>query len=46
MGTNCTPLASDLCLLNYKRDSRLFISDSNQADVIEAFSPTPDIYMT
>ena len=41
-----TPLALDLFFLNFKRDSKLFISDSKQADVIDAFSLIPDIYMT
>ena len=41
MGTNCTPLVSDLFLFCYKRDFMLSFSDSNQADVVEAFNSTP-----
>ena len=41
MGTNCTPLVSDLFLFCYERDFMLSFSDSNQADVVEAFNSTP-----
>ena len=40
MGTNCTPLVADLFLFCYERDFMLFLSDSNQADVIDAFNST------
>ena len=40
MGTNCTPLVAILFLFCYKRDFMLFISDNNQAVVIEAFHST------
>ena len=40
MGTNCAPLVADLFLFCYKRDFMTFLSDYNQADIIEAFNPT------
>ena len=40
MGTNCVPLAADLFLFCYETDFMLFLSDNNQADVIEAFNST------
>ena len=38
MGTNCAPLVADLFLFCYERDLMLFLSDNNQADVVEAFN--------
>ena len=38
MGTNCAPLVADLFC--YERDFMLFLSDNNQADIIEAFNST------
>ena len=40
MGTNCAPLFADLFLFCYERDYMLSLSDINQTDIIEAFSPT------
>ena len=40
MGTNCAPLVADLFLFCYERDFMLFLSDNNQADIIEAFNST------
>ena len=38
MGTNCTPLVTDLFLFCYERDFMLSLSDNNQTDIIEAFN--------
>ena len=40
MATNFTPLVADLFLFCYERDFKLFHSDNNQADVVEAFNYT------
>ena len=40
MGTNCAPLAADLFLFFNERDFMLYLSDNNQADIIEAFNST------
>ena len=40
MGTGCAPLVADLFLFCYERDFMLFLSDNNQADIIEAFNST------
>ena len=40
MDTNCTPLVADLFLFCYERDFMLFLSDNNQADVVESFNST------
>ena len=40
MGTNCAPLVADLFLFCYERDFMLTLSDSSQADVVEAFNST------
>ena len=40
MGTKCAPLVADLFLFCYKRVFMLFLSDKNQANVIEAFNST------
>ena len=40
MGTNCAPLVAGLILFYYERDFMLSLSDSNQADDIEAFNFT------
>ena len=40
MGTNCAPLVADLFLFCYERDFMLPLSDTNQADIIEAFNST------
>ena len=40
MGTNCAPLVADLFLFCYERDFMLSLSDTNQADIIEAFNST------
>ena len=40
MGSNCAPLVADLFLFCYERDFMLSLSDSDKADVIEAFYST------
>ena len=40
MGTNCAPLVADLFLFCYERDVMLSLSDTYQADIIEAFNST------
>ena len=40
MDTNCTPLVADSFLFCYERDFMLFLSDNNQADVVESFNST------
>ena len=40
MGTNCAPLLADLFLFCYEGDFKLFLSEDNQSDVIEAFNST------
>ena len=40
MGTNCAPLVADLFLFCYERDFMLSLSDTYQADIIEAFNST------
>ena len=40
MGTNCAPLVADLFLFYYERDFMKSLSDSNLADIIEAFNST------
>ena len=39
MGTNCSPLVTDLFLFCYERDFMLSLSDNNH-DIIEAFNST------
>ena len=41
MGTNCAPFVADLFLFCYERDFMWSLSDSSQADIIEAFNSTP-----
>ena len=38
MGTNCAALVADLFLSCNERDFMTFLSDDNQADIIEAFN--------
>ena len=40
MGTKCALLVVDLFSFNYERAFMLFLSDNNQADVIEVFNST------
>ena len=40
MGTNCALLVADLFLFCYEREFMLYLSDNNQADIIEAFNST------
>ena len=40
MGTNCTPLVTDLFLFCYERDFMTSLSDVKQAKIIEAFKST------
>ena len=45
MGINCAPLVADLFLFCYEREFMLYLSNNNQADVVEAFLTLPkDIY--
>ena len=45
MGTNCAPLVADLFLFCYERDFIMSLSDGKLADVIDAFTLHPDIWM-
>ena len=38
MGTYCASLVAYLFLFRYERDFMLFLSDNNQADVVEAIN--------
>ena len=40
MGTNCAHLVADLVLFCYERDFMIFLSDDNQADIIEVLNST------
>ena len=40
METNCAPLVADLFLFGYEKGFMMFLSDDNQADVIDAFNTT------
>ena len=40
MVSNCAPLVTDLFLFCYERDFMLYLSDNNQADVVEVFNST------
>ena len=40
MGTNCAPLVADLIFFVMRETSCCFLSDNNQADIIEAFNST------
>ena len=40
MSTNCASLVSDLFLFCYERNIMLFLSDNNQADVVETSNST------
>ena len=40
MGTNCAPLVADLFLFCHEKDFIKYLSDNNQADIIEAFNST------
>ena len=42
--TNCAPLVADLFLFCYDRDFMTSLSDDSQADIIEAFDTTLDIW--
>ena len=44
MGTNCTPLVTDLFLFCYERDFMMFLSYDKQADVIMRLTLHPDIW--
>ena len=45
MGTNYAPLVADLFLFCYERDFMMSLSDDKQADVIDALTLLPDIWM-
>ena len=40
MSTKCAPLVADLFLFCYARDFMAYLSDDNQADIIDAFNST------
>ena len=40
MGTNCAPLASDLCLFCYEGDFMMSLTGDKQDGVIDAFNTT------
>ena len=40
IGTYCAPLVADLLLFCYERYFMLYLSDNNEADVVEAFNST------
>ena len=44
MGANCAPLVADLFLFCYERDFMMSLSDDKQADVIDAFNTTFQIF--
>ena len=44
MFTNCAPLVADVFLFCYERDF-MSLSDDKQADIIDAFTLHPDIWM-
>ena len=44
-GTNCAPLVADLFLFCYERSFMLSLSDDKQADIIDALTLHPDIWM-
>ena len=46
MGTNCAPLVADLFLFYYERDLMISLSADKDAEIIEAFNSTHDIWMT
>ena len=46
MGTNCAPLVADLFLFYYERDFMISLSADKDAEIIEAFNSTHDIWMT
>ena len=45
MGTNCAPLVADLFLICYEWNFMMSHSDDKQADIIEALTLHPDIWM-
>ena len=46
MGTYCAPLVADLFLFCYESDFSTPLSDVKQAEIIEAFKSTLDIWTT
>ena len=40
MCTNCTPLVVNLLLFCHERDLMMFLSDTNQADIVETCNST------
>ena len=38
LGTSCTFLAADLFMFCYERDLMIYLSDDNQADIIDALN--------
>ena len=44
MGTNCAPLAADLCLFCYGNNFMMSLSNDIQADISKAFNSNSRIY--
>ena len=40
VGTNCAPLVADMSLFCYENNFVKYLSDYNQADIVEAFNST------
>ena len=40
MGTNCVCIVANLFVFCYDKDIKLYLSDNNQADTIEALNST------
>ena len=45
MGTNCAPLVADLFLFCYARDFMMSLSNDKQAEIVDALTLYPDIWM-
>ena len=45
MDTKCAPLVANLFLFCYERDFMMSLSDNKQADIIDALTLHPDIWM-
>ena len=45
MDTKCAPLVANLFRFCYERDFMMSLSDNKQADIIDALTLHPDIWM-
>ena len=45
MGINCAPMVANLFLFKYERDFTRSLSDDKQADIIDALTLHPDIWI-